>query len=143
MDSLDFSRSQALNNIPQKKLAEYLSAIENGGGSQESKTIKLIAINRYAESNIPIEYWSLKMERDFQGDPRLLAKYNEYVADLKASYISGQSICFACSCELNKSISSCQSSDRAFTGSVGCLSEHEMIVRFKKTEKTRKRKYLK
>ena len=95
MDSLDFSRSQALNNIPQKKLAEYLSAIENGGGSQESKTIKLIAINRYAESNIPIEYWSLKMERDFQGDPRLLAKYNEYVADLKASYISGQSICFA------------------------------------------------
>jgi len=95
MDSLDFTRTKALNTIPQKKLSEALSVIEDSDDDQKTKTIKMIAINRYAESNIPIEYWSLKMERDFHGDPRLLTKYNEYIADLKASYINGVSICFA------------------------------------------------
>lgn len=61
----------------------------------KTKSIKLTAINRYAESNIPIEYWSLKMERDFKGDPRLLAKYNDYITDLWASYSDGNSICLA------------------------------------------------
>jgi DNA replication protein DnaC len=63
--------------------------------NDETKYLKTIAINRYTESNVPIEYWTLKMDRDFQGDPRLLAKYNEYTQDLKASYINGSSICFA------------------------------------------------
>lgn len=63
--------------------------------NDETKYLKTIAINRYTESNVPIEYWTLKMERDFKGDPRLLAKYNEYTQDLKASYINGSSICFA------------------------------------------------
>ncbi len=63
--------------------------------TEDAKYVKTIAVNRYAESNIPIEYWTLKMERDFQGDPRLLTKYNEYVDDLKNSYITGSSICFA------------------------------------------------
>lgn len=95
MDSLDFSRSRALNNIPQKKLREKLLNINNSDLDLKSKNIKLIAINRYAESNIPIEYWGLKMDRDFQGDPRLLSKYNEYTIDLKNSYINGVSVCFA------------------------------------------------
>jgi DNA replication protein DnaC len=63
--------------------------------NDETKYLKTIAINRYTESNVPIEYWTLKMDRDFKGDPRLLAKYNEYTQDLKASYINGSSICFA------------------------------------------------
>jgi DNA replication protein DnaC len=95
MDTLDFSRSPALNNIPKKKLREWLSTIETTVEDVSARSTKLIAINRYAESNIPIEYWKLNMERDFHGDPRLLTKYNEYVADLKTSYIEGQSICFA------------------------------------------------
>lgn len=66
-----------------------------GPDDLSTKNVKLIAINRYAESNIPIEYWTLKMERDFKGDARLLAKYNEYTADLKESYIAGNSVCFA------------------------------------------------
>jgi DNA replication protein DnaC len=95
MDNHEIIRSRALNNIPPRKLKDALSLIEQSNESLEIKSIKLIAINRYAESNIPIEYWSLKMERDFKGDPRLLAKYTEYVSDLKKSYISGNSICFA------------------------------------------------
>lgn len=95
MDIQDFSRSQALNNIPTRKLQDFLAAIESSDDSQEVKHVKLIAANRYAESNIPFEYWTLKMEKDFHGDPRLLKKYEEYIKDLKQSYINGSSICFA------------------------------------------------
>jgi DNA replication protein DnaC len=86
--------SAALNNIPSKKLQEILASIANGNDPSEIKTTKLTAINRYAEANIPIGYWTLKMDRDFCGDPRLKAKFDEYVKDLKASYTSGASICF-------------------------------------------------
>lgn len=95
MDIQDFSRSQALNNIPRRKLQDFLSAIESSEDAQDVKHVKMIAANRYAESNIPFEYWTLKMEKDFHGDPRLLKKYEEYIKDLKASYINGTSICFA------------------------------------------------
>jgi len=95
MDIQDFSRSQALNNIPTRKLQNFLTTIEESNDSQEVKHVKLIAANRYAESNIPFEYWTLKMEKDFHGDPRLLNKYEEYIKDLKQSYINGSSICFA------------------------------------------------
>lgn len=95
MDTLDFLKSQALNNIPKRKLQEALSAIENSQDDLATKSVKMMAINRYAESNIPIEYWTLKMERDFKGDPRLLEKYNSYTKDLKESYTGGSSICFA------------------------------------------------
>lgn len=91
----DLLRSRALNNIPPRKLQSALSAVEEGPDDLQTKNVKLIAINRYAESNIPIEYWSLKMERDFKGDARLLTKYEEYVKDMKESYINGSSICFA------------------------------------------------
>ena len=91
----DLVRSISLNNIPRKKLLDALAAVENGIDDLQTKSVKLTAINRYAESNIPIEYWTLKMERDFIGDPRLLTKYNEYVSDMKASYINGASFCLA------------------------------------------------
>lgn len=95
MDTLDFVRSRAINNIPKNKLNEFLENIKNGDEDVKIKNLKLTAINRYAESNIPIEYWTLKMENDFYGDKNLLKKYDDYVLDLKQSYISGNSICFA------------------------------------------------
>lgn len=103
MSNLNFVRCQALNNIPQKKLQEWLSTIESSDDTLQNKDIKLTAINRYAISNIPVEYWSLKMERDFKGDAKLLDKYNEYISDLKSSYINGKSICFAGSHGIGKS----------------------------------------
>jgi len=95
MEPLDFTRSRALNNVPDKKLQDKLTSVQEGGESQEVKVVKLVAINRYAESNIPIEYWPLSMEKDFIGDPRLKQKYDEYTSDIKNSYITGNSLCFA------------------------------------------------
>lgn len=107
MESLELQRSKSLNNIPQKKLEYFLRKIESSSDDPKSKYIKSIAINRYAESNIPIEYWTLKMESDFQGDPRLLAKYNEYIKDIKESYLNGTSICFAGNNGLGKTLTQC------------------------------------
>jgi len=101
-----FSRSKALNNIPQRKIQEKLLTIENSNDSTDTKNIKSIAYNRYAESNIPLEYWELKMERDFIGDKSLLAKYEEVVNDLKFAYTNGTSICFAGPHGVGKSFSS-------------------------------------
>lgn len=95
MDSPDFVRSHALNNIPNKKLQDKISSVQDGADTQDIKIVKLQAVNRYAESNIPIEYWNLKMERDFTGDARLKQKYDEYVADIKKSYMTGSSLCLA------------------------------------------------
>jgi DNA replication protein DnaC len=95
MDTQDFSRSKALNNIPARKLQLAIDAINGESIELSAKATKLSAINRYAESNIPIEYWYLKMDRDFTGDSRLLTKYTEYTADLKAAYVAGASVCFA------------------------------------------------
>ena len=59
-DSLDFVISRALNCVPQRKLQAVIDAINNSEDTLENKTTKLIAINRYAEANVPILYWSLK-----------------------------------------------------------------------------------
>lgn len=88
-------RSKALNNIPNKKWQLALSEIEQSTNDLQIKNIKITAVNRYVESNIPLEYWSLKMEKDFVGDHRLKTKYDEYVKDLKLSYINGSSLCLA------------------------------------------------
>jgi DNA replication protein DnaC len=121
MDNLDFSRSRALNNVPQKKLQEKLNEINNSELDLSSKNVKLIAVNRYAESNIPIEYWGLKMERDFHGYPGLLTKYNEYISDLKSSYINGSSICFAGGHGLGKTMTVCCILKRACSKNYTCL----------------------
>ncbi len=107
MEFQELQRSRALNNIPQKKLQYFLKKIESGNEDSKTKYIKSIAINRYAEANIPIEYWMLKMENDFQGDTRLLAKYNEYIKDINESYLNGVSICFAGNTGLGKTFTQC------------------------------------
>jgi DNA replication protein DnaC len=121
MDTLDFTRSKALNNIPSKKLQEAMAAVENGSDTLEVKATKLTAINRYMESNIPIEYWTLKMERDFIGDPRLKQKYDDYIADLNASYISGTSLCFAGAHGLGKTMTATCILKKACLKGYNCL----------------------
>jgi DNA replication protein DnaC len=95
MNYQDFSRSKALNNIPHKKLEDKISQIEKSEDSHQVKAVKLTAIHRYAETNIPFEYWNLKMEKDFHGNQRLLDVYNQVTEDVKESYVKGSSFCFA------------------------------------------------
>ena len=95
MEHLDFTRSRALNNVPAKKLQAALDSVATLKLSPSEEVVYKTAINRYAESNIPIEYWTLKMDKDFHGDPRLKNKYDEYIADINSSYVTGKSICFA------------------------------------------------
>lgn len=95
MDNLDFVRCKSLNNIPQRKLQIALGEVHKITNLKPTdKAVILTAFNRYAESNIPIEYWSLKMDH-FKGDPRLHNRYEEYTRSLKEAYQGGYSICFA------------------------------------------------
>jgi DNA replication protein DnaC len=141
MDIL-LSRSRALNNIPARKVQEKLLDVLRACETCSKKELKLgdafdglcqkcsvmiTAYNRYAESNIPIEYWDLKMERDFVGDPRLLEKYNELISDIKANFIKGTSICFAGNHGVGKSsIVSCflkKAVQRGYTAMYSTLSD--------------------
>jgi DNA replication protein DnaC len=90
MDS-DFIRTKVLNNIPTQKLKEILSEVDNSSDDMSTKNIKRLAYNRYYESNIPIEYWFIKMEKDFVGDSNALKLYQDYIFDIKKSYLSGKS----------------------------------------------------
>jgi DNA replication protein DnaC len=105
MENLDFVRCPALNNVPQRKLQLAIDIIRASADELTVQSTKLIAINRYAESNIPLEYWTLRMDRDFKGDPRLFERYTEYIIDLKARYVEGTSVCFAGGHGLGKTMS--------------------------------------
>jgi len=108
MEASDFTRSMSLNNIPAKKLQDAIDTIQSSSDTTEIKALKVTAILRYAESSIPIEYWNFRMDKDFVGDPRLKQKYDEYILDVRQSYISGKSICFAGAHGVGKStISTC------------------------------------
>jgi len=91
----DFSKTKALNNIPSKKLDEVIASINVSDDTDLNKNKKVNIVNRYYDSNIPIEYWKFKMDKDFSGDPRLLEKYNQYTLDIKNTYFNGKSLCVA------------------------------------------------
>lgn len=121
MEALDFTRSAALNNIPSKKLQGILNDVDSLFPPGEERIFYKIAVNRYAESNIPIEYWTLKMEKHFVGDPRLKEKYNAYVSDINNAYINGNSICFAGAHGLGKTMTAACILKKAATKGYSCL----------------------
>jgi DNA replication protein DnaC len=105
-----FSRSPTLNNLPTKKLQEKLVSVVkacsecslkelsldgNFDGLCQKCSVQHIAYNRYYESNIPIDYWELRMEKDFSGFAGLMEKYQELTKDIRATYLNGTSICFS------------------------------------------------
>ncbi len=71
------------------------------------------AINRYANANIPVDYWFRDMS-NFNGDRGLLHGYKQIVADIPKAYHRGVKICFAgnhgvgktmtCACILKKAV---------------------------------------
>lgn len=54
----------------------------------------VIAYNRYADSNIPVDYWDLDM-KDFKGSPILKKVYAESAETLPKMYQTGWTVCLA------------------------------------------------
>ncbi len=116
----DFIRSHCLNTIPSRKTKDRLTIAEKEEDLSK-RQLKISAITRYAESNIPLEYWDLKMENDFHGYAGLLTKYNDYTSDLKKVYTTGKSFCLAGSHGLGKTMTACCILKKASLKGYSCL----------------------
>ncbi len=109
---MEFQRCSALQNVPERKLTDgkkkILSECEEDrdkkfdAGVCQKCRIRQQALDRFANSNIPVEYWNLNMDVEFQGFPGLLKKYNELIADITVTYDNGTSICLLGSHGLGK-----------------------------------------
>lgn len=76
---------------------------EHGAGPKTTKIHRLI--DKMAESNIPVGYWFLTMDK-FEGSPKLGEVVEQYVGDLQKNYMTGNSICFAGNQGTGKTMSS-------------------------------------
>lgn len=56
--------------------------------------VKIEAITRYYEANIPVDYWFLSMSQ-FKGDKTLLKRYDYYHKNIDKLYSDGLRICLA------------------------------------------------
>ncbi len=111
------------HNIPQKKIQAKIASIVGACNTCSKRTItsdddvldglckdcalKIKMVNRLINGNVPISYWSLTMEKDFVGDPRLLEKYNSLANDIDGMYNNGKSMLLAGSFGLGKTMTSC------------------------------------
>lgn len=74
-------------------LEKNITTIEQFSNTACDKcSIKSIAFNRYAASNIPLSYWHLEM-KDFKGSKDLLDMYENVIKDLPRAYKYGLSCC--------------------------------------------------
>jgi DNA replication protein DnaC len=121
MNSPDIVRSIALNNLPQKKVQEKLDKINGSSLSETAKSTMTTLLIRFAESNIPLDYWSLKMDKDFHGDNNLLTFFNDYTADIKKSYFDGRSVCLAGQYGTGKTLTLCSIIKAAVAKNYTCL----------------------
>jgi len=121
MNTQIFSRSKSLNLIPERKLTEKQRAVAancaqcsalNINWNEESSAdglcakcvVKYTAYNRWYSSNIPVEYWDLRMEKDFIGFEGLLTQYQEFTKDVRNVYLTGKSICLVGQCGTGKTM---------------------------------------
>jgi DNA replication protein DnaC len=80
----------------------------------------LIAYNRYAESNIQIEYWGLSMD-DFVGSNELKKVYARLTENLPKVYSDGMSLCLAGSHGIGKTMTVSCILKRACEKNYSCL----------------------
>lgn len=115
--TIELESYNPLSAIPKKKIDNAIREILDRYPDSRGKTITsgisdeasalITAINRYAEANIPVDYWSLDMD-NFKGDKILKRQYDAIVGDLKVTYNKGIARCFAGKHGLGKTyISSC------------------------------------
>jgi DNA replication protein DnaC len=138
MVHLDFSRTKALSSIPEKKKLIKISELTQSCLNCSDKNLdslcrkcnyKLVAINRYAESNIPIEYWDINMEDHFVGDKMLFQHYKDLTDDIKNTFLIGKSKCFAGKHGTGKTFTTCCILKKAvLKGYTGLYSTMEDII---------------
>ena len=98
------------------------------------------AVQRYADSNIPVDYWFLDMA-NFHGDKSLYKRYEQITADMHAAYDSGIKLCFAgahgigktmiCSCILKKAVETGYSAlYTTLTDIVTLMGSHDATKKF-------------
>lgn len=86
--------------IPQRKIEDAIEDIKNlyldpkTGVLSREGSIMVEAIQRYAQANIPVDYWFLDMY-DFRGDKVLKKRYDEIVSDIPRAYKKGTRMCLA------------------------------------------------
>lgn len=92
-----------------------------------------MALNRYWQANIPVKYWKLEIDENFQGDVKLkeiylkLTEQSENQDNLYKTYKTGASICFAGSHGIGKTMTCTNILKRAlekgYTGYYGTLND--------------------
>lgn len=86
-----------------KELIKEKIIAEHGLGTKSTKINMLI--DKMAESNIPVGYWFLTMDK-FSGSPKLRDIVEDYTSNLDAYYMQGKSIGFAGNQGTGKTMSS-------------------------------------
>lgn len=132
--SHQISQSESLLTVPKRKVIEALEqTVRDCNVCSIDKNVRLDrnlcekcsilnkAIQRYAESNIPVKYWPLEMTKHFKGDSILMDKYKEITSDLRKSYRDGIAFCFAGSHGLGKTLVCCNVLKRAAEQNYSCL----------------------
>ncbi|SRR6266404_4271178 len=84
---------KALRNVPENKLNILLEELKLDSDADKISTLTKFYI-RCFDANIPIMYWKLQMSK-FNGDQILVNYYNSLTLDLKQTYQSGKTLCFA------------------------------------------------
>lgn len=113
-------RSEGLNLIPQNKLICVIEKIESIDCDIKEKSLKKIAVSRYYESNIPIEYWNLNMSK-FNGTDNLKDIYNNYINNVKENYYNGKSFCLAGPHGIGKTMVMCNILKHTSSKGYSCL----------------------
>jgi len=63
-------------------------------------------LDKFAEANIPVSYWFLKM-KDFSGPENLKEQTVKYIKSLDDQYVSGKGLCYTGNFGIGKSTSCC------------------------------------
>lgn len=91
--------------IPQKKILEAIETINKIDCSLLEKSQFMSAIYKYAEFNIPVDYW-LKDMHNFKGPKPLVRIYEQFASNLEEAYSKGTGICLAGSHGTGKTLTS-------------------------------------
>ncbi len=112
---MEYQNSEPFRTVPQKKLDDAISDIirvhsSNGIITKEGGCL-VEAFQKYAQANIPVDYWFLEMDK-FVGDKNVIKRYEEITSDIAKAYKDGLRLCFAgahgvgktmlCSCILKR-----------------------------------------